>query len=415
MTTTYKYSLDNLKTAFETTFLDLMEEKYRPWLYESPVFLDRSRIDFLKESQRIMLKLMRYIAENYKSLADYMPHDASVKAFLTQLQEVPFKEGTFRTDFVINEKNEIRLIEVTCRYPLNSYFRSTATNMLNQAQYYEQAYGLEASSYHDLLLEKFVKWMDGADRLIVIRGEDRRDNESKLMESFFPAAKINLQIFSYEKWLEHGAGCLTGAAIVPELTLDEWLNLPITLVKAMLERPLLNDPRIVLTVHDKGFFGLVNIEEITNEALSAEETAFIKKAFAETYFLHRQPGLSGEAKTNPEDWILKPRKLGRSVNIIAGSLSSKTAWEEALDLAAENDSMILQKWHLSKKIKGTVQGINYDDYFAGTSLYWGDEFFGLGMFRASCYPISNVKDNRMVTSFVDLEADPKHFPDLQWL
>jgi len=415
MTTDFKYSLENLKTAFETIFLGLMEEKYRPWLYESPVFIDRSRIEFIEKSQGIMLKLMRYIAENYNRLANYLPHDASVKSFLTELQEVPFKEGTFRTDFVINEQNEIRLIEVTCRYPLNSYFRSTATNMLNQAQYYEQAYGLKASSYHDLLLEKFVKWMEGADRLIVIRGEDRRDNESKLMESFFPDAKINLQICSYEEWLEHGAAWLKGAAIMPELTLDEWLNLPIELVKKMLDRPLLNDPRIVLTVHDKGFFGLVNIEEITNQALSLEETAFIQKAFAETYFLDRQPELLNEAKTNPEGWILKPRKLGRSVNIIAGSLSSKAAWEEALQLAAEKGDMILQKWHLSKKITGKAQGIDYEDYFAGTLLYWGNEFFGPGLFRASCYPISNVKDNRMVTSFIDLKADPKKYPDLQWI
>lgn len=419
-----KYSVESLKMAFEQTFYGLMEEKYRPWTYESPFFLDRSRVAFFKKSQDIMLKLMRYMAENYDALATYLPHDMAEKSFLKQLQDVAFQEGTFRTDFVINGQNEVRLIEVTCRFPLNGYFRSTATNAMNEVSYLEDTYGLKPTSYARPLLEKFVNWMDGASRLIIIQGEDRRDNESKYMQTFFHEANIDLQICSYGEWLENGADWCKGAAIMPELTLDEWLKLPISLVKRMLERPLLNDPRIVLMVHDKGFFGLVNIEEITSQALSSEETAFIQQAFAETYLLNeQQPELLKKATSNPENWILKPRKLGRSVNIIAGSLVTAEEWETELNSAMGGGDMVLQKWHLSKKIRGKVQGIDYEDYFAGTLLYWGNEFFGPGFLRASSYPISNVKDNRMVTTLVDLQADPKanpkanpkRYPEVQWL
>ena len=193
MTNPTKHSLENLQHAFQSTFVGMMEEKYRPWLYESPVFLDRSRIDFLEKSQGIMLKLMRYIGEHYDAVAAYLPHDAVVKSFLTQLQDVPFKEGTFRTDFVINEQDEIRLIEVTCRFPLNGYFRSLAANTMNRASYFEDKYKLKEQSYCDAFLEKFLKWMGDADRLIIIRGQDQRDNESKYMKSILPAAKIDLQ------------------------------------------------------------------------------------------------------------------------------------------------------------------------------------------------------------------------------
>lgn len=410
-----KYSVESLKMAFEETFLGLMEEKYRPWTYESSFLLDRSRVAFFKKSQGIMLKLMRYMAENYDALAAYLPHDASVKSFLRQLQDVSFQEGTFRTDFVINGQNEVRLIEVTCRFPLNGYFRAIAMNALNKVSYFEDTYGLKPASYIRPLLEKFVNWMDGASRLIVIQGEERRDSESIYMQTFFYEANIDLQLCSFGEWLEYGAEWCKGAAIIPELTLDEWLKLPISLVKRMLEQPLLNDPRIVLMVHDKGFFGLVNIEEITSKVLSTEETSFIQRAFAETYFLHQQPELLKKATSNPENWILKPRKLGKSVNIIAGSLVTAEEWEAALNSAMGGNDMVLQKWHLSKKIRGKVQGIDYEDYFAGTLLYWGNEFFGPGFFRASSYPISNVKDNRMVTSFVELQADPRRYPDLQWV
>ena len=407
-------TIESLQDAFQS-FIGLMEDKYRPWLYESPVFLDRSRIDFLKKSQCIMLKLMRTIAEHYDSFEEYLPHDAQVKSYLKQLQDIPFQEGTFRTDFVINEQDEIRLIEVTCRFPLNGYFRSTAANTMNRASYFEQNDGLTSTSYTHSLLETFLNWMDGANRLIIILGKDRRDNESKYLQSILYAAQIDFQICSFEEWLKHGAEWLHGAAIMPELTLDEWLALPISLVRAMLQRPLLNDPRIVLTVHDKGFFALANIHEITSKALRTDETEFIQQAFAETFLLDEQTEVLEQARSNPEQWILKPRRLGRSVNIIAGSLSTKEEWVDALASALQKNDMILQKWHCSKKITGRVQGVDYEDYFAGTLLYWGSTFLGPGFFRASSYPISNVKDNRMVTYIVDMEADPDHHKNLPWI
>jgi len=409
-----RYTIESLEDAFQS-FISLMEDKYRPWTYESPFFIDRTRVEFLQKSQNIMLRLMQYIAENYASLEDFMPHDASVKSFLKELQEIPFQKGTFRTDFVINEQNEIRLIEVTCRYPLNSYFRSVAANTMNGAQQYETLYGLKAISYTKPLLEKFFAWMGDAKRVIIIQGEDCRDNESMYLPSIIPEAGIELDVCTYEEWLRHGAGWVNDAAIIAELTFEEWIGMPMQLVRSMMKRPLLNDPRIVFIVHDKSFFGLVNFKEITDKVLNPEETAFIQEAFAETYMADYHPEMLENALQKPKDWMLKPRRLGRSVDIIAGSLSTPEEWQAALTAAQEKGNMILQKWHLSKKIRGTVRGIDYEDYFVGTLLYWGDEFFGLGMSRASSYPISNVKDNRMVTSFIDLKADPKNYPDLQWI
>jgi hypothetical protein len=406
--------LEPFQKAFDN-FRDQMEEKYRPWLYEMPLFLDSERVDFLKKSQDIMLKLMRYIAEHYADVAPYMPHDEEVKGFLTRIQHIPFKEGTFRTDFVVNETNEIRLIEVTCRFPLNGFFRSIATNELLDSSAIESQYGLTAVDYRTDLLAKFSHWMEDAKRLIIIRGKDQRDNESKYMATLLPDAQIELQFCTYEEWLEHGKEWLKDAAIMAELTFEEWLAMPLDLVEAMMTRPFLNDPRIVLAVHDKGFFGLVNRPEITSLALSAEETAFIQKAFAETYFFKHNPEMVQSALERPEQWILKPRRLGRSVNIVAGSLATPEEWEATVRAGQENDDMVLQRWHISKKINGVVRGEHFEDYFAGTLLYWGDSFLGPGFFRASCYPISNVKDNRMVPYFVASEANAASFPDLQWM
>lgn len=409
-----KRELGPLQQALDN-FRDQMEAKYRPWLYEMPLFLDRERVDFLERAQGIMLKLMRYISEHYATLAPYLPHDEEVKSFLSRLQHIPFREGTFRTDFVVNETNEIRLIEVTCRFPLNGFFRSIATNELMDTAAIEAQYGLSAVDYREDFISKFSQWMEGAKRFIVIEGKDKRDNESKFMETLLSDAQIELQFCTIEACLEHGPEWFKESAFMAELTFEEWLAMPLELVEAIMARPLLNDPRIVLTVHDKGFFGLVNLPEITSLALSEEETAFIQKAFAETYFFQGNPERVASALQHPEQWILKPRRLGKSVNIVAGSLVTPEQWEAAVSAAQENDDMVLQRWHISKKIHGVVRGEHYEDYFAGTLLYWGSSFLGPGFFRASCYPISNVKDNRMVSYFVARDADPAAFPDLQWM
>jgi hypothetical protein len=392
-----------------------MEKKYRPWSYESPIFLGKSRVDFIRKSQDIMLRLMQYLSENYASLEALLPHDPEVKTFLRELQDVPFQKGTFRTDFVVDERNEARLIEVTCRYPLNGYFRSVAANAMNQAWRSEKMRSLTDVAYVNPLLEKFLTWMGHSDRVVLIKGEDCRDNESTYLPEILSEAGIETQICSYQEWLINGENWVNNAAIIAELTFEEWLGMPIRLVRAMLKQPLLNDPRLVFIVHDKSFFGLVNFEEITNKLFTKEETVFIQNAFAETYFVHRNPEILESARQNPGDWVLKPRRLGRSVDIIAGSLSSTEKWHAALAQACDDGSMILQKWHLSKRVTGRIGETDYQDYFAGTLLYWGEEFFGPGLFRASCHPISNVKDNRMILSVVAPQAESKEYPDLQWI
>ncbi|NBV31786.1 MAG: hypothetical protein EBR93_04555 [Bacteroidetes bacterium] len=407
-------AFQNVEQSFHS-FVGLMGEKYRPWLYESPLFMSRDRIQFLQTSQEYMFRLMKYIADNYAEIEDLLPHDPAVKEFLKGLQGVPFQEGTFRTDFVINEQEEIRLIEVTCRFPLNSYFRSLAVSTLNGSRAYEEKYGIKTANYINPFLKKFLTWAGDAKRIVIIQGEDCRDNESFYLPSILEGSGVELDVCSFDDWLLHGATWAKDAAIIAELSFEEWLRVPIPLARDMLRQPFLNDPRLVFTVHDKGFFALVNRKEITDKVFRAEETAFIQQAFAETYLSDQHPEMWDDAAEHPEHWILKPRRLGRSVNIIAGSLSSAQEWQDALASARENHDMVLQKWHLSKKITGQVRGVAYEDYFAGTLLYWGRDFFGPGMYRASCYPISNVKDNRMVTSVIDLESEPAKYPDFQWI
>lgn len=405
--------LDRLKIAFEE-FTPLMLDMYKPWTHEQPIMIDSHRIEQMRAAQLAMLKLMTFVAENYSDVCHLLQHDARVKQFLKQLQGIPFQAGTFRTDFVIDESNEMRLIEVTCRYPLNAYFKSAAMNKLCNAEKFSAGEGLSIKEVQMPILEKLNAWMSNSRQFCIVQGEDSRGNESRHLPKLLDDAGIEVLHIPLDQWRDNWKDHLTDTAIMAELTFNEWLSLPIEMVRSMLQRPFLNDPRLVFTVHDKGFFALINETNLIKKALSDKEINVLKLAFAETYLPTQAPEKWLDANENPSQWMLKPRTLGRSVNIVAGSLTPKSDWLKAINTASDNE-MILQRWYQSKKITGTIEGKKFDDYFAGTLLYWGDEFFGPGMFRMSSYPISNIVDDRKATFLVDLKHNLITHPHLVWL
>lgn len=405
--------LDRLKMSFEE-FTPQMLDLYRPWTHKQPILIDIDRIESMRSVQLAMLKLMTFIAENYSEVSHLLPHDEKAKQFLNKLQGIKFQEGTFRTDFVVDENNEMRLIEVTCRYPLNGYFRSPAMNQLCSENGIADSENLSLEEIQKPVLEKFHQWMGDERRFCLVQGKDNRGNESLHLPRILENANIDVLHITLDQWRCDWQKYVSGSAIMAELTFEEWLSLPIDVVKAMLKQPLLNDPRLVFTVHDKSFFALVNEYKILKQALTESEIHILEQFFAETYLPNSYPDKWLEAKDNKSQWMLKPRKLGRSVNIIAGSLTSTDDWLEAIRTAPDNE-MILQRWYQSKKISGSISDQEYHDYFAGTLLYWGCDFFGPGMFRMSSYPISNIVDDRKATFIVDFEHNELTHPHLNWL
>lgn len=405
--------LQRLKYAFDELTPSVMET-YRPWTYEKPIMVDSNRIEEMRNAQMAMLKLMTFIAENYSDICHLLPHDEHVKLFLKKLQGIPFQAGTFRTDFVIDETNVMKLIEVTCRYPLNGYFRSPAMNKLSNAKAFAEMESLSVDDLQMPILSKFDEWMGDARRFCIVQGNDNRGNESNYLPQLFEIAGIEIIHISVDEWRKGWKNYIADTAILAELDFGEWLSLPIEAVIAMLQRPLLNDPRLVFTVHDKGFFALIHEQELVSRALSTEELEVLISSFAETYLPEQSNDIWEKARINPSDWILKPRKLGRSVSIIAGALVSKEEWLREIEKAAENE-MILQKWHESKKLTGCIGGMQYNDYFAGTLLYWGKDFFGPGMFRMSSHPVSNIVDDRKSTYLFSTKNNKFSHSNLCWI
>ena len=78
----------------------------------------------LRRVQQLYLKCIRHFVENYDRYREWMPVSARVGEILALCRGKPYRPGTYRTDFVIDEANQIRLIETTCRFAMNGYFTS---------------------------------------------------------------------------------------------------------------------------------------------------------------------------------------------------------------------------------------------------------------------------------------------------
>ena len=393
-------------------FCVLQAERFRPWTYSDPLLLDANRLKTIEAAQDAMLSLMKGLPNVYPVVGDLFGHDEATRALIRADSDVSFRSGTYRTDFVIGPTGQMSLIEVTCRFPLNGFFLSQPVNRLPDLSSLQGR--VELIDYSYAVPSAFVRWMGDSSKVIVIRGIDQRGHESLILEGICQTAKIPFQAIPLNLWLENWRTHIDQAAIVAELTFDEWLSLPKEAIKAMRLRPILNDPQLVFLVHDKAFFALPWCDDIVSCILERPQIEALRSIFAPTYLPDTFEDIWKEALNTPFDWVLKPRRLGKSKNIIVGALVDRLTWENALK-DAKNNNLILQRWQRCAQVRGRIEAVEYTDFACGTLLYWGHDFLGPGMVRTSSWPVTNIVDDRKAACFVVNNSDKQSLPDLTWM
>ena len=395
-------------------FVRVQAGRFRPWTLEAPLLIDAARIDWFTAAQGAMADFIEALVRNYPALAPRLPQPPEVRDFLLSLDDMPFTPGTFRTDFVTDAAGRLALIEITCRYPLNGFFTSMALNSVVADHPLATTRAFTFSDPMAGLPARFRRWMGDNRRFVIVQGDDNRGNESRHLKPLVEIAGLEFHHIPVRDWPASADTLLPGAAILAELDFDEWLSLPRDLVRRMMRRPLLNDPRLVFLAHDKAFFALAHDRDLVAGLLAPEQAAILRQAFALTVLPGTQPALWDDARCDPAGWVLKPRHLGRSVDIRAGGLLDPAVWQQSLDEAAERN-MILQRWLPPRVFHGHLAGQPVADHIAGTLLFWGREFFGPGLFRTSSHPITNVTDDRKLAYRIVTSHDRHALPGLQWL
>lgn len=369
---------------------------FSQWTYDSPLVISHKTNSQLCSIQKVMHKLIRYFVDHYDDYKHMMPVTDKVYRILSLCKEKPYRTGTYRTDFLIDENNHIKLIEITCRFALNGFFTSGFLNLLADRFLKDKPEIRKIDDYtpfYDYITGYFGEFK----HVCLLKGTDNQ-NETKYLIPIFEKAGYPVHIIPADLVADN-LHLLKDAAVIGELDHIELCNLPLKTIETLIESNLLNDLRTVFLIHDKRLFSILSNETFLKAVLTQAEIAEFTKTIVPTYSRLERPDLWSKAKAEKDNWIIKPRALGKGINVFAGCVTSEEQWRQVLSSDLIED-MILQPYITQRKIMGSVGNNQYNDFVVGTLLFFDDNFFGPGLFRASSYPITNKVDDRKIAPLV---------------
>lgn len=380
---------------------------YQNWVFDTPIVASNKHYKKLLKLHSILHKLILHFVNNFDDYSQLMMLSNKAIEITKSLQKIEYKVGTFRTDFVYDEKKQPKLIEITCRFALNTLFVSSIFDAISK-DYHQQKYtGLSVINPYDKLFPYIAK-LSKTGIIYVLKGNDKK-NESHFFKGIFEDAGRKVVLLHY-KDIKTNLGAITEDDwIVSELTINEIESLEIDIIQKLSQFNLINDFRTALLIHDKQFFSVLVDPKFQEDCLSQEEITFFKEFLIPTYNFNQRKDFWEQAKEDKNNWILKHKALGKSKSIYAGIVTNQEEWDAIFKTDLNN--FVLQKWVPQLTTKGTIQNKEYNDYVTGTLLFFDEYFFGLGLYRTSSYPVTNIGDDRKATALIlaeDAVVTEKH-------
>jgi hypothetical protein len=241
------------------------------------------------------------------------------------------------------------------------------------------------------------------DSLYVLRGKDHR-NEDKYLLPIFENAGFPARIIEFED-IPNNMRLLKNAAVVGELAHEELCALPREVLEKIIHSNLINDLRTVFLIHDKRFFSVLGNDDFLCAAMSREEAERFHAHLVPTYAWNDRRDVWEQARQNKNDWIIKPRALGKGIGVQAGLFCDDVTWR-AFFLQDNASDLTMQPYIHQAMIHGQIgDEVRPKDYAVGTLLFFDDNFFGPGFFRASSHPVTNQGDDRKIAPVVAALVD----------
>lgn len=377
-------------------------EYFRPWTYDVPLAIRKETNDRLARIQQLFHRCVRHLAEHYDRYLGLMPVSDRVADILALSRSKPYRPGTYRTDFIVDETNQIRLIETTCRFAMNGYFTSGFFIHDLADRYLAGRPEIRKIDAYTPFYDRFMEYFRPFDHVCLLKGADDR-NDTKFVIPVFEKAGFPVRVIPAAD-VPARTTEFRGAAVLGELSHDEICALPTETVEAIVAADSMNDLRTVFLIHDKRFFALLTHAAFLNNALAPAEIEEIRPFLIPTYAKALDPEIWRQARADKDRWILKPFNVGKSIDVFAGPLTDAAEWQALFD-TGRADRMVLQEYVPQRRFRGTIGGQAYRDYAAGTLLFFEEGYFGPGLFRASSYPVTNKVDDRKIAPLVTPDAD----------
>ncbi|MDR1624472.1 MAG: hypothetical protein LBS04_05810 [Tannerellaceae bacterium] len=380
-------------------FAEVSQEKdpyFRQYTHDAPMIMSHETYFRTKQLGEILHKAIGYFVENYRSFLHVMPLDERTLEILEICGKYPFRIGAYRTDFVINKQREIKIIEMTTRFPLNGYMGAGFLRNIGRSM----ADTLKLNGIIDDY-SRFLNFLQNdfapTGKITVIKGKDRM-NDFKLYSLIFPKANIDFRVIELDE-LEYKIDILKGACVIGELNQQEIKSLTNRHIDALVASGIYNDFRNIFLVHDKRFFKLLTDPVFLDAALSAEEQKILSTFTIPSYTLPGDKAFFEEAYARKDNWILKPHLLGKGEGVMAGQAVSEEEWKKLFE-TEQVQSMILQHLVEQPLFPGTIGQEIRNDYVVGTLLYFDNDYYGPGEYRASSFCVTNQGDHRKVAQIV---------------
>ena len=123
----------NLQQAYQAISQEQVPY-YRKYTYDKPLIMSIETYEKTKLLGKVLNKAIRYFVDHYLDCQDIMPLDERTMQILSICEKYPFRTGMYRTDFVIDQNNRLKIIEMTTRQPLNGYFISGFTSQIGEQE-----------------------------------------------------------------------------------------------------------------------------------------------------------------------------------------------------------------------------------------------------------------------------------------
>lgn len=367
------------------------------YAYNRPLIMSLETFNRTRKLGKILSKVITYFAVHYREYTDLFPLDKRDLEVLKIASKYPFKVGTFRTDFVLTPQKKIKIIEMTTRYPLNSYFTNGYLHEIAK----QQALDLQVENFMDLhpkFLEYFWERLTYKRHVVVIKGRGKMTGFNDYSQ-ILPLTDVKFDVIELDN-LPEQLSLLEDANIIGEWTIEEIKNLPDAIIDKLCSLGIFNDFRNLFLVHDKRFYVMLSNSRFLNDVLTLQEQALLSIFTFPSYIYDLHKECFEMARKWREGWILKPYRAGKSEGVVAGCLTSAEEWE-ALFKSGAVKKCILQPMQPQLSFNGAVgDEIRLNNSLTGTLLYFDDEYFGPGMYRASSAVVCFQGDDRRIPSLV---------------
>lgn len=369
---------------------------FKKYTYEHPLVMSVETNDEMRRLGQVLHKAIRHMLDHYRDYLHIMPRSERDLEILAVCDRHPFRVGTYRTDFVIDESDHIHIIEMTTRQPLNGYFTSGFFREIALEQAQELSIGGIVDAYPGFF-EYLEGYIGDARHVCVIKGNNKLE-EINIYPAIFENAGIPCHIIPIAD-LPQKLDMLKDAWVIEELNFPEIRSFPLDIIDALAECRLHNSIKTLLFTHDKRFYQVLNQPAFLADALAPSEREILKKYMVPTYVYGDHPQEWEEAYRNKDGYILKHQLKGKCVDVYAGLLTEDSVWKSLFvpETAAE---LVLQPFIAQKRFDGLVGDEPRNDFAAGTLLYFNQEYFGPGLYRTSSLPVSGLKDFRKIAQLV---------------